>query len=339
MISKVLQADSFYHTARYIVQKPGMEVIHVEGVRQHDVTLMAADFETQAALRPEKAHACFHAILSFYPGEKLSDEKILEIAERYLKELKITETQIAITKHTDKAHLHLHIMANMVNNKGKSISSSWIGLRGKKIAQALTQEYKLTPALEKNLELTNLTALNEMQATKYKIYMAISENLPRSTSMNDLEKRLQESGIGVQYKFKSQTDEKQGISFKMGDYSFKGSTVDRKFSLNGLQQSLTMNQKETLVLSGLQLQKQFRLQKTISVTKSRHPSPANKYTGGSETARAAPEERQYKSAIKATKGVLTALTEPIQQVDPIPRELQPEKKQKKKKRHDQGLSL
>ncbi len=105
MISKSVSSGSFSNTSRYISEKPGAEIILTEGVRGHDYKLMAEDFETQKELRPSKSHACFHAILSFYPGEKPSDELMKEIAQRYLKELGIINTQYAISKHTDKAHL------------------------------------------------------------------------------------------------------------------------------------------------------------------------------------------------------------------------------------------
>ena len=246
MISKPVPANSFYHTCRYISNKPGAELLIAEGVRGHDYKLMAEDFQTQQQLRPDKKKACFHSILSFYPGEKPSDETMKEIALRYLKELGIANTQYAISKHTDKAHLHLHIVANMVNNEGKVISDSWIGLKGKKIAQQLTQDYKLIPALEKNLRLTNLEALSNMEANKYKIYMAISENLPHCQTMEDLEIRLLKYGIETQYKYKAQTQEKQGVSFKLENISFKGSQVDRKFSLSGLEKILVLQQKQLL---------------------------------------------------------------------------------------------
>ncbi|MDQ2720625.1 MAG: relaxase/mobilization nuclease domain-containing protein [Bacteroidota bacterium] len=246
MISKQLSASSFYHTCRYICNKPEAEVLITEGVRGHNYKLMADDFETQQQLWPEKSKACFHAILSFYPGEKPSDAMMEEIAKKYLEELKIADTQYAIVKHADRAHLHLHIVANMVNNKGKAINDSWIGLRGKKIAQGLTEEYKLIPALEKNLKLTNMKALNEMEANKYKIYIAISENLPQSKNLEDLESRLLKLGIGTQYKYKSQTQEKQGVSFRIGKYNFKGSEVDRKFSFAGLEKILKLTHKEVL---------------------------------------------------------------------------------------------
>ena len=247
MLSKPVPANSFYHTCRYISNKPGAELLIAEGVRGHDYKLMAADFETQQQLRPEKKKACFHSILSFYPGEKPTDDLLKEITLKYLKELGIVNTQVAISKHTDKAHLHLHIVANMVNNQGKTISDSWIGLRGKKIAQQLTQEYKLTPALEKNLKLTNLEALSNAEASRYQICIAITKNLPHCRTIEELEKRLLKLGIETKYKYKGQTEERQGISFKIGNISFKGSQVDRKFPLSGIEKVLALQQKQMQV--------------------------------------------------------------------------------------------
>jgi hypothetical protein len=205
---------------------------------------MAEDFLNQQQMRPTKEKACFHSILSFHPREKPSDEIMMEIARKYLDQLGIVNTQFAVSKHTDKAHLHLHIVANMVDNNGKAISDSWVGLRGKKIAQQLTQEYNLIPAIKKNLDLTNLEAMSQSEAEKYKIYQAIAKNLPHCRTMDDLEKRLLAQGIETQYKYKGQTQEKQGISFKIGNVCFKGSQVDRKYSLGGLQKALGQEQRQ-----------------------------------------------------------------------------------------------
>jgi hypothetical protein len=61
--------------------------------------------------------------------------------------------------------------------------------------------------------------------------------------MDELEDRLQKLGIDVLYKFKGQTQEKQGISFRMENISFKGSQIDRKYSLAGLEKILDLQQK------------------------------------------------------------------------------------------------
>jgi hypothetical protein len=241
MISKNFPGHSFYHAARYMCNKPEAEVLATEGVRGHDYRLMAEDFNRQHELRPSKKQACFHSVLSFYPGENPGDATITEIARNYLKGLGIINTQYAIVKHSDKKHVHVHILANMVNNDGKVISDSWIGFKGKKLAQQLTQEYKLIQVERKNLSLTNMEALTESQASRYTIYMAMMEILPGCRSLEELESRLMDRGIITQYKYKSQTQEKQGISFKIGSDCFKGSKIDRKFSLAGLQKIIAYN--------------------------------------------------------------------------------------------------
>jgi hypothetical protein len=160
--------------------------------------------------------------------------------------MKISNTQFAITKHSDRRHIHLHIVANMVDNKGQSITDSFLGLRGKKIAQQLTQQYQLVPALCKNLALTNYEALHPSEANKYKVYEAVLKVLPQCKTLQDLEKKLQLRGIEMQYKYKGQTGEKQGVTFKIGEDIFKGSKVDRQFSLGNLQKALANNQQQVL---------------------------------------------------------------------------------------------
>src|SRR5580698_7041862 len=104
MISKVLPAArSFGPCCQYVCQDQSRaEVLKVEGVRGHDWKLMAEDFEHQRNLRTNKNQAVFHAVLSFYPGEKVSDNKMVDIAEKYLERIGMVNTQYAITKHTDK---------------------------------------------------------------------------------------------------------------------------------------------------------------------------------------------------------------------------------------------
>ncbi len=242
MLSKVYHGHSFYHACRYIVTKQNAKVLYSEGVKGHDFKLMADDFIMQQQLRPAKKKACFHCSLSFLFR---NDELIVKIAKEYLKRrLNIADTQFSITKHSDRRHPHIHVIANLVNNKGKAISDSYLGLRGKKLEQAITKEYKLKPALKKNLALTNFEALRGEDAKRYAIYIAIKELLPQCRTMKELQRKLKQHQIEIQYKFKSGTREVQGISFKLGNNIFKGSSVDRSFSYNNLKGQLGVAEKE-----------------------------------------------------------------------------------------------
>lgn len=217
-------------------------VLETEGVRGHHYKLMAADFEDQRSMRPSLNKAVFHAILSFYPTEKINDIKLVEIAKEYLDKLGITDTQYSITKHTDRNHSHLHVIANLVNNKGETIKDSWIGLKGKKVAQQLTLKYGLIQAIGKDLELTHLERLNQKEANRYVIYKAILEKLPCSRSLYELKEKLQKENIETLYKYKGQTNELQGISFRIGEYKYKGSEIDRQFSIKNLERTIQQHQ-------------------------------------------------------------------------------------------------
>lgn len=250
MISKVITGKTFYGACKYVcMDQKRAVVLDTDGVRGYDYKLMAKDFEVQQGFRPSLKKAVFHGILSFYPGEKIEDQKMAEIAKEYLREMKIVDTQFAIVKHIDKDHSHLHIIANLVNNKGETIKDNWIGLKGKKISQKLTRQYGLIEALSKNLSLINLEALNEKETNRYIIYQAISEKLPNCKSLNDLKEKLQQENIETLYKYKGQTSELQGISFKLGEFKYKGSEIDRKFSIGNLQKIIGQQQVQSLLKS------------------------------------------------------------------------------------------
>jgi hypothetical protein len=196
---------------------------------------------------------------------------MIQIAREYLEELGIVNTQYAIVKHTDRAHLHLHILANMVDNDGKPIKDGWIGLRGKKVAQQLTRKYDLIPAEGKHLDKTHLEALSQSEVNRYKIYQAIVDSLPHCRSLPDLEKRLIAQGIHTQYKYKGQTQELQGISFRIGEDRFKGSQIDRQFSLGNLQKTLIAQKQKQGTKPALSLE--ARKKALVIRANSPRPSP------------------------------------------------------------------
>jgi hypothetical protein len=248
MISKVIIGKTFSGACRYVCKDQRRAVVlDAEGVRSYDWKLMSEDFERQHSLRLALSKAVFHGILSFYPGEKIEDEKMIEIAREYLQKMNVADTQFSITKHIDKNHSHLHIIANLVNNKGETIKDNWIGLRGKKIAQELTTKYGLKEAISKDLSVTHLEQLNEKEANRYIIYQAIFEMLPQCRSLDDLKEKLAVKNIETLYKYKGQTKELQGISFRIGDFKYKGSEIDRQFSLKNLEKAIYLQEINTSI--------------------------------------------------------------------------------------------
>jgi len=305
MISKIVIGKTFYGACKYVCadQKRAV-VLEAEGVRDYDYKLMAKDFELQQAMRPSLSKAVFHGIISFYPGEKLEDKMMTQIAKEYLEEMKITDTQFVITKHIDKNHQHLHILANLVNNHGQTIKDNWIGLRGKKVAQKLTLKYGLKEAVSKNIKLINLEALNEKEANKYVVYQAILESFPGSRSLDDLKEKLMKKGIETLYKYKGQTNELQGISFKIGNFKYKGSEIDRNFSVLNLQKEILKQQ----------VSQQYKFSKNIHLPQS---LPQNKHV-------------EFSKDFKNQKALLSELLTPEKQPMNVDGGFSPHKPKKKK---------
>lgn len=260
MISKVITGKTFYGCCRYVCKdEKRAEILCSEGVRDYDYRLMALDFEINRQALPNKGKAVFHGILSFHPSDRISNRLMLHIAGDYLKRLCIENTQFVIVRHSDKAHLHLHIIANLVNNNGKAITDSWLGLRGKKAAQAITEEYKLVPAIRKDMALTNLRSLNEEEAARYEIFRAIRTALSQCNTLQELEAVLLRQHIDIQYKYRRGTTEPQGISFRKGKFAFKGSSIDRAYSLGGLQKVFSHGwRKHQRIMQPIQRQRGLR---------------------------------------------------------------------------------
>jgi hypothetical protein len=255
MISKVfLSSKTFGETSQYLcLDLKRAQILHAEGVRTHDLHLMAADFEWQHQLMPEKEKPVFHSVLSFPPGEQVSDERLVELGQKYLERIGVVNTQYAFVKHTDKPHLHMHIIANRVDNDGAPTATGLVIERGTRAAQELTREYALKQEEGKTLEQTHRQALHQPDAVRYRLYEAIKEQLPSCRDLEDLEKGLLRQGITIRYREDAETGERQGISFRLEHHSFKGSAVDKDFSLKRLE--------KTLVLQLRQEQSQKQLQR------------------------------------------------------------------------------
>ena len=325
MISKIFTGHSFAGAVRYVCEnKQRAEVLLANGVQSHDWRKMVEDFQWQQRLQPNKKAACFHAILSFSPDDKIDRKMMSNITQHWLAEMGLADTQFAIVKHNDKAHPHVHLIANLVDNKGKSIHNGFLGLKGKRISQRLTKEYGLIPADKKDLSKTHQEALSEVEAARYQIYQAIQSALPFCNTLEDLAFRLKKKDIDTILKYKGGSSiERQGISFQLGKHVFKGSKVDRSFSINRLEKKLLFHQ-------------EMRMAKRDVLT-AYQPStnPAGFTTSPFQTTIRNQSDGIGKGVteaiIKDCKEVISNLLQPEQGYDPLAGEITRANRKKKKK--------
>ena len=157
---------------------------------------------------------------------------MIQLAQEYMREMKITDTQYIIVRHQDREHPHVHIVFNRIDNNGKTISDSNDMYRNEQVCKKLKEKHKLYFA--KGKEQVKQHRLKEPDKTKYEIYTAVKNEIRKSRNWQQLQEQLTEKGISIQFKHKGQTNEIQGISFSKGEYTFKGSEIDRSFSFSKL---------------------------------------------------------------------------------------------------------
>ena len=245
MIAKIMKGSGFKGVINYILDpKKGTELIDSSGVRTDSISHIAQSFIDQTELNPRVGKVVRHISLSFsvQDSSKLSNEFMIQTAHEYMEKMGIKDTQYIIGRHFDKEHPHVHIAFNRIDNNGKTISDCNDRFRSEKICKELTTKYGLYFAGGK--EKVKEHRLKEPDKTKYEIYQALKAEIARCRNWKDLLAHLKKQDIDVRFKFKSNSQEVQGIIFEKNGYHFNGSKVDRGFSYSKIDFALQQDTRE-----------------------------------------------------------------------------------------------
>lgn len=228
------KGSGFKGCVNYVLGKEQAVLLHADGVLTESRSDIIRSFCMQTGMNPDLKKPVGHIALSYsaVDAPKLTDEKMIQLAQEYMREMKITDTQYIIVRHQDREHPHVHIVFNRIDNNGKTISDRNDMYRNEQVCKKLKAKHGLYFA--KGKEQVKQHRLKEPDKSKYEIYTAVKNEIGKSRNWQQLQHRLAEKGITIQFKRKGQTDEIQGISFSKGEYTFKGSEIDRSFSFSKL---------------------------------------------------------------------------------------------------------
>lgn len=241
MIAKVITGKSFGGCVRYLMEREQSAVIDSFGIRDYDIRAIISDLNAQRKLRPELGNAVGHSILSWSNEDrpKLAVEKMAVLAREYMEKMGIKNTQYITVLHTDKNHPHVHIVYNRVDNNGEAIDNFNHWHKSRKVCREMTERYGFY--IGKGKEHVNRQALRGSDRLRYILHDALNSTLTEATSWKQLETMLAHKNISILYKYRSGTNEVQGISFEKDGVKFKGSVIDRRFSFAGIDKQLGEN--------------------------------------------------------------------------------------------------
>ncbi len=109
-------------------------------------------FKKQLELNENVKRNSVHISLNFPQEEsRLSTERLMNIAEKYMEKIGFGKQPYLVYKHHDAGHPHIHIVSIKVMGDGRRIDMHNIGRdASEKARKAIEKEFKLVPAESKN---------------------------------------------------------------------------------------------------------------------------------------------------------------------------------------------
>lgn len=263
---KITKGSSFKATELYDIGKtdPGknIEVLACEGIDMDygpegkfapNPSKIAESFNMQASMNRRVKYPVKHLAISWPPEDliHLNNDRIVECSKKYLQQMGYVDTQYMITRHYEKDNPHVHIIINMVDNRGQKISDYNEYKRNCEICKDLTREYGFTWGRCKWAHKSDIPCDSKKRTyehARYDICKSVAHAMTKIKDIRQLPQRLAMDGSGVTADIKyDSVGHPAGISFSKtltmeNGYpltcKFPGSSLDRRFSCRNLMRVL-----------------------------------------------------------------------------------------------------
>jgi hypothetical protein len=104
-------------------------------------------FEMLNNLNNRATTKTIHISLNFDPSEKLSNDKLIEVANVYMEKIGFGQQPFLVYKHEDAGHPHIHIVSTTIKADGSRINTHNIGRnQSEKTRKEIEQQYGLIKA-------------------------------------------------------------------------------------------------------------------------------------------------------------------------------------------------
>lgn len=196
---------------------------------------MAAEMQAVVRDYPGRCqNPVWHTSLSLPAGETLDAQAWKQAVDIYLREVGIDahQHQVAVFRHRDTAHDHVHIYANRVGmDGGAAIKTGWNYKANVKATRQIEQALSLTPLTKESKRTSLNDHVAEKQVAREVVAKALKSVLQheRPTNLEELLSDLEKHRITA--KIHSNSQGPNGVSFQAeGHQAVKGTSVGYKFN-------------------------------------------------------------------------------------------------------------
>ena len=202
-----------------------------------------ASFEDNISLNPNVSSPVGYISLNFHEldKDKVNDEIMVEIAGKYMERMGIKDTIYILIRHLDKAYPHCHLVYSRIDNSGKTISDKNDYNRNRDVCLDLTKEYGLH--ISEGKKNTKVEKLRGAEKIRYEIFNIVNDAWEDKSisSFEKFEARLKASGVRIEYKYRNDTSEIQGLRYVRKGKRFPASKIDRRFSYGNICKHISKN--------------------------------------------------------------------------------------------------
>ena len=241
MIAKAVKGTGFRGALAYDLAAEKGELLDTNMAGETPREL-AAEFGAIRALRPGLTKAVLHVSLSAAPGEQLSDDQWRDIGQRYLAGMDLDHNQYVLTRHTDTAHDHIHLVANRIDCEGQVVSDSHDYQRMHTLMREIERDYGLQevtsqPAarhaptkgeLERTLRTGEVSTRPQLQA----LCDGAAQDCDSFTAYQE---RLAAVGVEIIPTVQRDGATLSGLQYRLDGVTMKGSDLGKAYAAAGIQ--------------------------------------------------------------------------------------------------------
>ena len=202
-------------------------------------------------LRPNLQRFFYHTSINFPPNEDLTNVKMIQIGQDYLKESGFTQHQYIMFRHRDADHPHLHILVNRIGYDGKVLSDSNDFARCEKVLRDLETKYGLTEVIssrqakERAMTKDELEMMKRTNTPSQKMQMQIiitgALRVRPKLTCAEFIKALESKGINVLFN-QATTGYVSGISYRYQGLIATGAKLGNDFKWTSIKKCINYEQ-------------------------------------------------------------------------------------------------
>ena len=159
----------------YILTHPLAAELYQSKEGRYTMEDVLADMEALIPKNCRTKKTVFHCSLNPHPDEKLSDERLTQIAKEYMEALGYGNQPYIVFKHSDISREHIHIVSLRIDGEGKKINDKFEKRRSKQITDALERKYSLIPSSK--VTDREMKEVSKIDTTKGNIKEQVAETL------------------------------------------------------------------------------------------------------------------------------------------------------------------